>query len=511
MRLGVVVYAAEFLTSSFLILNTRGAELFVDLNSPNPTPPYSNWYSAAKDVQSALDAASSGDLILVTDGVYQVGGRLIDGNVTTNRVAITNSITLQSVNGPAVTVIQGYQVPGTINGDSAIRCVYMVSGAVLSGFTLTGGATTQISYEGGGVLAPIYSSAVVSNCIITGNSAYYDAGGAEGCTLNNCTISGNQAASNGGGAVSSTLNNCIVSGNSAGTGGGALQSTFNNCTITDNVAGNGGGGYQCNMYNCLVTGNVAGANQGGGGDAYATLINCTVVGNHCNSFSGGTGGGTYKCNLENCIVYDNSSYSKAYTPNYIAGSLNYCCTMPMPTNGSGNFISAPLYLNGSYQLQSNSPCINAGNNAYTIGAIDLNGNPRIVGGTVDIGAYEYQTPSSVLSYAWAQQYGLPIDGSADYMDSDGDGMNNWQEWKADTNPTNPASVLALQAPATTNTSGITLTWQSVNTRNYYLQSSTNLPAFFSIQSNIVGQAGFTSFTDTAATNGGPYFYRVGVQ
>jgi hypothetical protein len=112
-----------------------------------------------------------------------------------------------------------------------------------------------------------------------------------------------------------------------------------------------------------------------------------------------------------------------------------------------------------------------------------------------------------------QQYGLLTDGSADFVDTDGDGMNNWQEWIAGTNPTNAASVLKLESPSNSVT-GVTVMWQSVDTRTYYLQSSTNLsaqPAFTSIQSNLVGQAGSTSYTDTTATNGGPYFYRVGVQ
>ena len=135
---------------------------------------------------------------------------------------------------------------------------------------------------------------------------------------------------------------------------------------------------------------------------------------------------------------------------------------------------------GNLRLQSNSPCINAGSNGYAPSGPDLDGNPRIVGGTVDMGAYEFQSPQSPISYAWLQQYGLPTDGSADDTDPDGDGLNNWQEWRAGTNPTNALSVLRLLSPAS-GASGVIVSWQSVSGRNYSLERSTRLgaqPSFF---------------------------------
>lgn len=201
--------------------------------------------------------------------------------------------------------------------------------------------------------------------------------------------------------------------------------------------------------------------------------------------------------------------------------MNFCCTptiptIGFPTVGIGNITNAPLFVSqagGNLRLQTNSPCINAGNNAYVQTTNDLDGNPRIKGGTVDMGAYEYQTPASIISYAWLQQYGLPTDGSADNADSDGDGMKNWQEWKAGTNPTNALSLLKMNSVSNRITS-TTVIWQSVTNATYYLQRSTNLStqsAFSSIQSNIVGQAGTTSYTDNTATNAKSFFYRVGVQ
>ena len=48
--------------------------------------------------------------------------------------------------------------------------------------------------------------------------------------------------------------------------------------------------------------------------------------------------------------------------------------------------------------------------------------------------------------------------------------------------------------------------------NYCLERSTNLgPPFALIATNIIGQVGTTSYTDTKAVGAGPCFYRVGVK
>jgi len=129
-------------SATFLTLGGRvfPATQYVDWKNPAPVAPYTTWATAATNIQDAVDVAQAGDTVLVTNGVYATGARAVYG-LMTNRVAVTKALRLESVNGPEVTVIRGYQVPATTNGNGAVRCVYLSDGAVLSGFTMTHGAT----------------------------------------------------------------------------------------------------------------------------------------------------------------------------------------------------------------------------------------------------------------------------------------------------------------------------------------------------------------------------------
>ena len=179
---------------------------------------------------------------------------------------------------------------------------------------------------------------------------------------------------------------------SHGVGGGACCETgavISDCMITGNSADFGGGVYGGTLYNCLLTSNSAYAS--GGGAYNSALYNCTLTQN-----SAASGGGTFQSTLYNSIVYRNIS-SMDISSNYASSTLRYCCTMP-PPGSETNITADPQFMNaaaGDYRLTCSSPCINSGTNQdWMIDASDLAGNPRIISGRVDMGAYEFSAQTT---------------------------------------------------------------------------------------------------------------------
>jgi hypothetical protein len=112
---------------ALLPFTASSVTFFVDLNCTNPVPPYADWSTAATTIQDAVDEASDGDVVLVTNGVYNTGGYSVNSLSQSNRVAVTKPLTVRSVNGPTVTAIEGYHAPESVLDFNGARCVYLTA------------------------------------------------------------------------------------------------------------------------------------------------------------------------------------------------------------------------------------------------------------------------------------------------------------------------------------------------------------------------------------------------
>ncbi len=549
--------SAGRLTLLFVILsqvNVWGETRFVYRENATPIPPYTNWASAATCIQDAIDSAGIHDLILVTNGVYDNGGRVVLG-ANTNRIAIDKSVTVASLGGPLVTRIVG-EGPG---GSSAVRCAYVGTNASLSGFTLENGHTMtdgvyEVDMGGGGAWCE--SSGFLSNCVIRGNRAEGYGGGVYGGSLFDCVATGNTAWSFGGGvyrssavrsdisqntgyfgggAYESLLLGCVLSGNvSQAAGGGACLGGLTNCALLHNQAMDGGGAGYARLLNCVLIGNVASSFGGGARDS--SLVHCTIVGN----VSGFLGGGVYQCGLLNSIVYFNTNTSPhAGDFNHAFSALDSCCTTPVPSGDARiplppttNISSVPSFLDagsgfgtnhvlGNYRLQPDSPCVDSATNAPSAAyATDLDGHPRLVNWIPDMGAYEYQgivnpdTDRDGIPNDWEGPRGLnPAVSNAPTANADGDPSTDWQEFVADTAPTNALDYLRLLDVSDKPPPDMTVSFSSSTNRFYMLQHSTPLAS--GVWTNVLGAGprrgigGLDHMQDTNAPPEAPArFYRI---
>ena len=213
------------------------------------------------------------------------------------------------------------------------------------------------------------------------------ASSANGITFTGNTFTNNNAGSDGSGAYASTggpvtLINNVFGNNSGGTaasdGGGVYISSADNVslinnTVTGNSAGNFGGGVYIstggsaiNIYNNILWGNTANAGGNDGDDLYLNNSPDTSV------------------NLFNNDIGVNANLVTAQSEDlFVLNTGNY-------THGS-NIQTDPL-LTLNFHLQAGSPCINNGTNSVPppgLPLTDFEGEFRIAGGIVDIGADEF--------------------------------------------------------------------------------------------------------------------------
>jgi len=189
---------------------------------------YAGGLSGGK-IQSAVDAAWIGDSISLGAGVYD------------ENVVIGKSLSIYG-SGPGKTVVDG-------GGRATVFTIEPSAKVVLSGMTIRNG-DARINENGGGIYNA--GQAVVNNCVVTGNSAYYGAGiyNDGRMSVSNSRVVDNVAESSGGGLV----NDGIM--------------TLVNSDIANNIGANSGGGFSnwgtMVARNIHVFGNTAGFYSGGG-------------------------------------------------------------------------------------------------------------------------------------------------------------------------------------------------------------------------------------------------------
>jgi hypothetical protein len=229
-------------------------------------------------IQAAIEAAGTGDEILVHPGRYTWAnqGTGTDYGLI-HFLRGTGGFSIRSAAGAGSTVLDA-------QGQGRVIYLMAYNQVTFEGFTITGGVAPLFGdFDGGGIIAHL-CPAVFIDCVITGNSA--DAGGGMWC----------------GGVSSMHFINCEFSWNTADNGGGILYvnsydtAHLTDCVIHHNTATlKGGGVYVYNnsvlFENTIVAGNDA-ADLGGGmyitNDAPVTLTRCTFAGNDAP-----TGGGIY--------------------------------------------------------------------------------------------------------------------------------------------------------------------------------------------------------------------------
>ncbi len=369
MRNGTILLVLAILASSLALPVVPAQAASIIHVKPAGIGDGSSWDNAAS-LQDALTTgglvtAFSGDEVWVAAGQYTPGTSRSHSFVLKDGVAVYGGFAGSEISRNQRDWYRNESIlSGDIGtpGDMGDNSYHVVTGSgtgvttILDGFTITGGHAENGYPDGfGGGLFIDEGAPTLTNVVISGNRANYGGGlfideGAP--TLTNVVISGNRA--NYGGGMANTLSSpeCV------------------NVTVSGNQAQFGSG-----MYNDLSSSPV--------------IRNSIIWGN-------GASDELQISNEDNSVPTYTYSLVQGLDP-ADTGNLDGTDPDTNPTFATAIPADNAPTTDGDYRLQEGSPVIDTGDNSAIPSGVttDRAGNPRVMNGRVDLGAYEWQTETPV--------------------------------------------------------------------------------------------------------------------
>jgi len=320
----------------------------------------------------------------------------------------------------------------TVSGNNSSRIFQTSSAAAgtdirISDLTLTAG---KASIGSGGAMLCGDEDIVLTNCVISNNTAAFDGGAIYlvngSFTATNCRFINNSAALSGGAVSfsnafpSANIQRCEFASNTANSGGAAYvngTAIFEACTLSSNTATVNGGAIAWNptgsldLVNSTLSKNTA---QVDGGAVHALVgtfsvyvDNCTLTANTATTGDGGAihrSSSTGDTTIESSIVSGNNAggvgpdIASPGTVNVdnsaVGSSAGFFLTGSGNLPFGANLQLGPLASNGgptkTHRPADTSPVIDAGTNVLAL-QFDQRGVTRVIGSAPDIGAFEVPT------------------------------------------------------------------------------------------------------------------------